>query len=764
MKSLVTLPLIVVLVSSGLYSQNKSADELIVVGIYQEEVVGDLNAAAQLFQQVLSGFSDDRVACARALYHLGLVNEKQGNKAEGYYNQLLEKYSDIGDYPNFARNRLNKIRNRNTFTDPRDGHLYKWIKIGNQIWMAENLAFMPHVNPPRKQEYGIWVYDYEGDDVSEAKATENYQKYGCLYDWPTAMGLGPEYLMREWGGNPENHQGLCPPGWRMPSDQDWMELESFLGMPDSLLLVEGGNRAGKYELSYMSYDYPPIGFYLKSTQGWISGSNGTNSSGFNGLPAGYRYPTNRSAQVFDQMGEFTCLLSSSEYNEDWRGTMEYYAIGRYLVKRKPADFDRELWTSRIQGSSVRCIKNTAGSLPEDYSTAKKPVFYTPQRNQQELTERIRTSKESDSLLLSSKLFNSANWTKFGKDYHNTGFVNVNLAKEKPQHVIKYLDGTNVFSASVVNDTIYCRGNDSTLYALDLNNGNIIWEYKAETTIKTDPAVTHNLILFAGSDGSRRDSTKKYGTRYVYAINKKSGHLVWRCEKGYEPSWNPAVVGDTLYIGINNAFSARDIYTGKEIWNYVIQENSRPAVHSGISIYKDLAIFGTYSTIRAMNLNTRMLEWEYNTQKPIFSSPAISKGIVLVGGSDHYFFALDAKSGEELWKFYTSGGSNWSSPGVDGAKVYFADSDGYYYALNIETGECAWKFQKDGERWMNTHPAITPSQLLIGSKDRSLFLLNSETGDIIWEYKIDKGSFTNPIIYGDIIIASSSNGLYILMNK
>lgn len=118
---------------------------------------------------------------------------------------MIEKYPEAGDYASLARTRMQKLRDANTFIDPRDGHKYRWVKIGNQIWMAENLAYMPHVNPPMKQEWGIWVYDYDGEDVAEAKATENYQNYGCLDDWAMAMDIDPKYLEEPWNGDSEKH-------------------------------------------------------------------------------------------------------------------------------------------------------------------------------------------------------------------------------------------------------------------------------------------------------------------------------------------------------------------------------------------------------------------------------------------------------------------------------------------------------------------------------------------------------------------------------
>jgi uncharacterized protein (TIGR02145 family) len=102
--------------------------------------------------------------------------------------------------------------NQGTFTDPRDGNTYRTVQIGNQCWLAENLKYLPAVCPATTTPDGspfYYVYDYQGHSVEEAKATANYQNYGVLYNWPAALVS-------------------CPPGWHLPSDEEWSELSGFL--------------------------------------------------------------------------------------------------------------------------------------------------------------------------------------------------------------------------------------------------------------------------------------------------------------------------------------------------------------------------------------------------------------------------------------------------------------------------------------------------------------------------------------------------------
>jgi uncharacterized protein (TIGR02145 family) len=114
-------------------------------------------------------------------------------------------------------------------TDPRDGRVYKTVKIDAQIWMAENLAF--------KTESGCSVYD----DVKDYLKTHGY-----LYTWEVATKA-------------------CPDGWRLPSMQDWWFLSNFLGGDE----VSGGK------------------LKQTGTTSWESPNTGaTNSSGFTALSSG----------------------------------------------------------------------------------------------------------------------------------------------------------------------------------------------------------------------------------------------------------------------------------------------------------------------------------------------------------------------------------------------------------------------------------------------------------------------------------------------
>lgn len=146
------------------------------------------------------------------------------------------------------------------FLDIRDDQYYSAIPIGNQIWMAENLRYLPKVSSPSSgstREPFYYVYGYHGTNVDQAKDKPNYLKYGVLYNWEAA-------------------KRSCPEGWHLPTDGEWTELEDYLG----IIRVNG-------------FDRGRVAQKLKSTTGWENGNqengNGDNRSGFNALPTGQRF-------------------------------------------------------------------------------------------------------------------------------------------------------------------------------------------------------------------------------------------------------------------------------------------------------------------------------------------------------------------------------------------------------------------------------------------------------------------------------------------
>jgi uncharacterized protein (TIGR02145 family) len=210
--------------------------------------------------------------------------------------------------------------------DSRDGNGYSTISIGNQCWMGQNLAYLPQVSPPEEgSEVNPYYYvtGYFGTNATEAKATDHYQTYGVLYNWPAALVA-------------------CPSGWHLPSDDEWKILEgnadSEYGVGDPIW-NEPGDRG---------YD---AGKNLKTEYGWdIMGFIGTDLFGFSGLPGGIRH----NLMYFSARDFWGAWHSSDEAN----ATITWFRLFSALD-----DASSRYHEEKDFGLSIRCLWNETVPVP-----------------------------------------------------------------------------------------------------------------------------------------------------------------------------------------------------------------------------------------------------------------------------------------------------------------------------------------------------------------------------------------------------------------
>jgi uncharacterized protein (TIGR02145 family) len=179
------------------------------------------------------------------------------------------------------------------FRDPRDGKVYKTIKIGSQTWFAENLAYKPGSGK-------YWAYN---DDTS------HITKYGYLYDWETA-------------------RRVPPPGWHLSTHAEWTTMLTFLGGADVV-----GDKLKEFGRTF--WKIPSENVIYK---------NATNESGFSAQPGGYR----------DVNGQFRELRYRGYW---WTNSDDNYVAFAWMHRIAPYINVNQDFYDKHDGLSVRCVKD-----------------------------------------------------------------------------------------------------------------------------------------------------------------------------------------------------------------------------------------------------------------------------------------------------------------------------------------------------------------------------------------------------------------------
>ncbi len=195
-----------------------------------------------------------------------------------------------------------------------DGNIYKTVKIGNQVWMAENLRTTHYRNGDSILTTVPDTLDYRSEAEPKYQFVYNNDEknvliYGRLYTWYAAT----------------DSRNICPEGWHIPTIEEYKILDDALG----------GKNAAIGKLKAVGTDY------------WLSpNADATNQSGFNGLPGGWRSAKGRYGAI-GKYGHWWCAN---------RQTEEY--VFRMFLSFDDACYKNHLGSSDPQNAwSVRCVKD-----------------------------------------------------------------------------------------------------------------------------------------------------------------------------------------------------------------------------------------------------------------------------------------------------------------------------------------------------------------------------------------------------------------------
>lgn len=200
-----------------------------------------------------------------------------------------------------------------------EGNLYKTVVIGTSVWMAENLKVTKLNDDTEITNASLdadWIalagpgYCWYNNDLDFNKPI-----YGALYNWFAAGSAN-----------------ICPTGWHVATDAEFNALEVELGLPQTDVDIWG----------WRGTDH---GSKMKNTTGWNAGENGTNTSGFSGLPGGYRFHNDGQFNGQNSL-EYWWTATEHDAERGWYRRIDGNNAAVYKAS-----------TDKNAGKAIRCVKD-----------------------------------------------------------------------------------------------------------------------------------------------------------------------------------------------------------------------------------------------------------------------------------------------------------------------------------------------------------------------------------------------------------------------
>lgn len=356
-----------------------------------------------------------------------------------------------------------------------------------------------------------------------------------------------------------------------------------------------------------------------------------------------------------------------------------------------------------------------------------------------------------------------NWPQFQRDAANTGRTVEGAPAGEPA-VLWQVDVEGEFVAGPVvwEGRVFAGSTGGTLLAVAADTGSVRWRVEVGDDLEATPAVV---------DGTAYVASTVDGDGAVIAVDALTGNERWRFELGAERFSHPTVADETVHLGATDgdrtAIYALDARTGEERW--VVEADDAladaPAVSDGV-LYAGTAA----GTVLALDAATGNTVWRYGTTRgrAIAGGPSIADGRVFVGSLgtresgrnfEAYLYALEAASGEVAWRFQSQHPFP-GCPAVDDETVYVFAEDGNVYAVAAVSGEERWSTNAVEEDAGAVSPAVADEAVLFGGGDPVLMALDGG-GEWLWRTQLD-GPVVGPALSDGVVYAGTRGGtLYAL---
>ena len=345
---------------------------------------------------------------------------------------------------------------------------------------------------------------------------------------------------------------------------------------------------------------------------------------------------------------------------------------------------------------------------------------------------------------------------------NYPFLKFDVNRDYPQvqEIWRTQDEGDVGCGAVPAGRLVLYANEAgSVKALDARDGHEVWRFATEGKVFSTPAVWKKRVVIGSTDG------------YIYCLSLRNGHLRWRYRCGKSVLATPAIRGGVAYVGASDhVFRALKLRSGKLLWAF---DGVKGFVECRPFVDAEQVVFGDWAnTLYSLDPRSGALQWTWGTKGSRMFSPAVvypvkAHGRIFIVTPERKTYALDARSGEQLW--VSAGGRESIALSPDGETIYVKtmfDSVQAYSTASDEADK-RWEIRPGFGYEIAPTPCACSADgrlVFVPTDKGNLFCLNAADGSPVWKYKISVALLNNIVpLPGRQLLVATMDGVVTLLH-
>jgi PKD repeat protein len=366
------------------------------------------------------------------------------------------------------------------------------------------------------------------------------------------------------------------------------------------------------------------------------------------------------------------------------------------------------------------------------------------------------------------------WPMFNHDPQHTGY-STSDAPDSPNLLWTFSKPQRLTSPSVANGTVVVASWEPKVYALDVDNGGLIWSYEIQG-VPSQPVIANEMVFV---------SVKYYfddGYDYhIYSFDLNSGDLLWEWNANsidwlnsqFTSSYAPplSAANNRIYFCLNsyadgnnyitNFVFCLDDDTGDLLWNANITDSLNCYMNASLTIGNDKIFLSTNHNLYGLSETDGDLLWKFHLNlTTFFSAPAFIDDKVFIGNDyTDEFYCLNANTGGVIWQKTLNESNTYMTPSIVDNKVIVGANEintgaDPIYALDKNSGNVLWRY--DYLSLVISTPAIADNKVYCTYNDGTIRALDLNNGNFLWKFTapdVYQGWHeSNAIAYGKLFVS------------